>query len=387
MHAEKKIEGLLCFAREPGGAEVISAFLRDISPRSYFLFAKDYACDIFAENGLGFSRYAGETVQDLCSFLSVLQANHSVSIVITSAASMPEQDMTEKYLWKWARASGIPSIAILDQWQNYCQRFSGPDNTHMLEYLPDRICVMDQYAADKMMDEGIHRDKIVISGHPVLSDFQKEKHVYDFLEINRIKGMLKINPKKRLILFVSEPFVTFPIEDMGFNEVDILREVLLFLDHRLSKKNTPDNIGIIVKLHPKNVISDFASIKREFSIMERKGAIIWVQNEFSKIDLLSVADMVVGMTSILLMEAIALGVPTISLQIGAKRTDLCEAVNRKLIPLITDKKSMGVILSRLLDEPGYREKYIRSISEYKTSANPSEYIRKVASSLIKQKEI
>jgi len=64
---------------------------------------------------------------------------YAPELLITSATSLPAVDMSEKYLWRQAKQRGIPSLAFLDQWQNYAVRFSGRQDSERLAYLPDWI--------------------------------------------------------------------------------------------------------------------------------------------------------------------------------------------------------------------------------------------------------
>ncbi len=66
------------------------------------------------------------------------------------------------------------------------------------------------------------------------------------------------------------------------------------------------------------------------------------------------------MTSILLMESILLGRPTVSVQPGARRTDGLAAVERGAIPLVRAASEARRIMSGLLTDASFREAYLTS---------------------------
>src|SRR5436309_838362 len=131
----KPIKNLLAFAREAGGAAVLLPVLNQIRPHTHVeVLAKDYALDIFRE--AGFAPHELKKVSKN-TMNGILKNQDRPDVLLSSAASLPHLDMTEKHLWIWARCMGIPSVAVLDQWQNYALRFSGRKADERLSYLPD----------------------------------------------------------------------------------------------------------------------------------------------------------------------------------------------------------------------------------------------------------
>ncbi len=68
-------------------------------------------------------------------------------------------------LWKGARARGIPSLAVLDHWGNYWQRFT-ENGQARFGCLPDRIAVMDESVHQAMVNAGCPPEKLVVTGQP-----------------------------------------------------------------------------------------------------------------------------------------------------------------------------------------------------------------------------
>lgn len=354
-----------CFSREPGGAEVLSLVLESQANYVYCLIGKDYACNIFDLHGLTYTRYQGNTREELFTFFDGLQKKAPASVVLTSAASVPELDMTEKYVWKWALSRSVPSIAVLDQWQNYKERFSGPNGTDVCQYLPDIICVMDESARQSMVSDGLPAERIEVVGHPSLARLRRIMTDRRVTEKEAVRKSLGLTGDQQLVLFVSEPFSQVYGDRAGYTELTILEELISYLQERslLLKRNCND-IKLVVKLHPKNSAEVFEKFKNDHAGIWETLRPVVITGEIEKISVLAASDLVVGMASIMLMEAIALGKPTVSIQVGARLSNLCEAVNQEIIPFISTRDEMQAILNRLLDDLSYREKYSERIRNY-----------------------
>jgi len=363
--SEKQKKLIYCFSREPGGAEALALVLKVRDRNTYLLVGKDYACDIFESHGLVCKRYCGNTREELYSFVDSLQKENPASIVLTSAASIPEHDMTEKYFWNWAASRKVPSIAVLDQWQNYRERFSGPNGTNICQYLPDVICAMDESARQGMIDDKLPRERIEVVGHPSLSRLRKIMANSAADESEGVRKKLGLHSGQQLVLFVSEPFTYFYGDKAGFTELTILDELITYFEERsLSLKKEYDDIKLIIKLHPKNSLEAFSKFREDHAKMWTTRKPVILADEIDKISLLTASDLVVGMASIMLMEAIALGRPTVSLQVGARISNLCEAVNQKIIPFVSTRNEMRLVLDKLIGDPSYKDKYTNGIRNY-----------------------
>lgn len=343
---------------------MIALMLKEQAVKSYVLIGKDYACSVFESYGLVYEKYRGTSKEELVAFLNSLQEKIPASAMLTSAASFPEEDMSEKYAWKWATLAGIPTIAVLDQWHNYRERFSGPNGTQMCEYLPDMICAMDESARQGMIREGIPAERIRVTGHPKLACLRAARGINRSKEIKNVRKGLGITDNQSLILFVSEPFSSGFGYEVGFTEVSILKELLLYFYERHTTMRKSDNIRLVIKLHPKNSPDVFRQIEKGYDAVWKTIRPVTTAHDVSVESLLLASDVVIGMASIMLMESIALGRPTVSLQIGAKKTGLCEAVNQGIIPNIREREQMKGLLDRLLEDQFYKKSYVAGINNY-----------------------
>jgi hypothetical protein len=314
---------LLFFSCEPGGAEVLIPVVRLVRQETdHNLIVLGY--------GLGAERFAAKWID--CNVITPVSKNdpaffdtYSPDLVITSATSLPERDMSEKYLWQISREKGIPTLAFLDQWQNYAIRFSGPAVNEKLAYLPDYINCIDAVGETEMIREGFNRRRLVKFGHPYLSTLKESAAVINEDEIRQRFG---VATSQRIVLFVSEAIREHFGQSRGYDQYDALR---LFLEI-LSESN--EDVIPIIKLHPKDTILEYERMLAGYECLRP----VIVRNELTSIECIKISQVVYGMTSIMLLEAFVLDKKVISLQPRLQGEDPLILSRFGLIPKITDSK-------------------------------------------------
>jgi predicted glycosyltransferase len=313
---------ILFFSCEPGGAEVLIPVIKlVVKETSHKVIVLGY--------GLGAERFARKDIE----YIEIgrigkndptIMNTYWPDLVITSATSLPERDMSEKYLWHNARLAGIPTIAFLDQWQNYAVRFSGTVESERLAYLPDYINCINEIGEREMIEEGFDPHGLVKFGQPYLSSLINDAKLIDTHEI---KNRLEIAPGQRVVLFASEAIQEHYGHSRGYDQYDALR---LFLELML---NATQETVLLIKLHPKDTPEEYERILSEYPTLRSRV----VKNELSSIESIQISDEVYGMTSIMLIEAYILGKKTTSLQPGLVGEDSCVLSRYGVIPTITSK--------------------------------------------------
>lgn len=311
---------IVFFSCEPGGAEVLSPVVHLVRERTRYE-------PIVLSYGFGAQRFAGRGIEHI-EITGIAKDGRSIfeeyqaDLAITSAASLPERDMTEKYIWKQAKERGVPSLAFLDQWQNYVPRFSGPGESERLAYLPDYINCIDGVGEIEMVREGFDPRTLVKLGHPYLSSLQAYAAIVDQAEV-RVR--MNIPPDARVALFASEAIREHFGRQRGYDQYDALR-LFLEITSRSSGDVTP-----LIKLHPKDSETEYRlTLKSHRGIRP-----VLVKNELTATECITIADVVYGMTSTMLIEAFVLGKQAISLQPGLQGEDLMALSRLGLIPLVT----------------------------------------------------
>lgn len=229
--------------------------------------------------------------------------------VLISGTSLKntKQGNVENLFRKEAKKLNIYSVSILDHWVNYRQRFSS-NNSNRLDCLPDKICVMDEMARDEMINEGIPEDIIEITGNPYFDRLLNIKKKLSSLKKNELREKLHLPEDHITITFISEPIAKdHGIESRGYDEYVVLNDLLSTRElqclNQFNKK-----IDIVIKRHPRESAGKFKEYFSKFK---------WSVTEFNKDDiyiLLASSDLIIGMTSILLIEAHLLGYRCVSYQ-------------------------------------------------------------------------
>jgi len=250
---------ILCFAREAGGAEAIAPVIKNLKNRyTVLLLAKDFAILIFQRHNLEYQEYATHSDEALLMLLARFWEGLMPDVVLTSATSLPWNDMTERQLWLWAGEHAIPSMGVIDQWQNYGLRFSGCNPDEFLAYLPTRITALDERAREEMISEGIPAELIAVTGQPALDVLFKERQAFASSDRKAIRNKVGVETDSFLVLFVSEVMKRDFADSLGYTE----ESTLAFLIRTLSAliDETGMKLHLVVKLHPQNTTADFAGI-------------------------------------------------------------------------------------------------------------------------------
>lgn len=214
----------------------------------------------------------------------------NASLILTGTSAEAEADA---YYWRAAREHKIESIAYLDQWVNIDQRFLG----FTQDGWPDHLAVMD--AHDEKLARAIAPDGVQVhmTGSPALDRIKRE---VVRLRVNGIKA----EPSR--FVFATEPIAnleTYRFEN-GFCDEDSF-ELLV----ALMRVHHP-SATLVMRLHPRD------SRARWLPKLPADIRIEW-DNE-TRASCLAHAGKVFGMRSFFLLEALAAGVPVVSLQPNKK---------------------------------------------------------------------
>ena len=261
-------------------------------------------------------------------------------------------DFTEKYLWQAAERLQIPCFAILDHWFNYGIRFSPYklveqelyelDRRH--PYLPTKILVMDEEVRTAMIREGFEPDRLRAAGQPHFDALREQAARYGAGDRRHYRDSLKLNEEDFLIAFISEN-ITEPDkgDDLsqyywGYTERSIFREFMGALQEVAAAAGRRTHV--VVKPHPNEIRDAYSDL-----IAERAGEMVTASIDASvhPVNLCKAANLVCGMSSMVLVESAILELPVVSIQIGLTREN----------PFILDQKG---ILRSILERRELRKK-------------------------------
>lgn len=323
-----KLKKILFFSCESGGAEVLIPVIRLVQAQPHLeavVLGYGHALERFANKEIAHVETGPGPLEDFS-----LIDHHAPDLLITSATSLPSVDMSEKYLWRQAKQRGVPSLAFLDQWQNYTVRFSGNQDYERLAYLPDWINCLNEIGREEMIREGFDEGRLVAFGHPYLSSL---KHDLQAIDVVRLKAGLHISAGDKVVLFVSEPLREHYGDTRGYDQYRVL-------DYFLSNlANAPERPKILVKLHPKDNRASFQVLAEKFETLSPQ----FIGNELSPLECLAVSDFIFGMSSVMLIEAYVLGKMVASLQPGLCVEDPFVLSRHNLIPVILSSERCNLL--------------------------------------------
>lgn len=179
-----------------------------------------------------------------------------------------------------ARAMHVPSVAVIDHWTWYRERFL--IGTHL--ELPDHIFLNDHWALEDAEIAGLPRHRLESLGNPVLEKMALQSKV--------IAAARSQPARSDAIVFVSEALAGDTLfrgsRQLRYSEFEVLEAILHW-------RGTDDQV--IVKLHPTESAEKFSSL----------GSRIRVVSGVSAVELAQMGRIVVGLGSMMLLELAALG--------------------------------------------------------------------------------
>jgi len=370
------VKKILIYAREAGGVAAIAPvcealFKKEIEP---LVLSKDHGIDFFCRHNLN------------CIELPVFDSNvlnqlvHNTfkslpDIIFTSAASLPTLDMTERYLWRWGQEKGIHTVGLVDQWQNFGLRFSGVSDNERLAYLPESIFVMDELAKNEMVEEGIPKERIFVTGQPAFDKIIEDNTVL-LQKSDSIKDDANISENFKIVMFVAESLKKDFGDRLGYDEQSTIEFLGNHL-HDICNSSDDEKIILIVKLHPENKKEEFDWILTKWPSFEKR----IIENEFSSYEMIAISDIIVGMTSIMLIEAILIDKISVSLQLNSRIDSQLIATKVGAIPFIKNRNEGRQILSLLLNNKAYRQEYLHSQKKWTIVRNATENCINLLSSI------
>lgn len=290
---------ILFFSSEPGGAEVLIPAIQLLQSTT------DYEV-IVAGYGHGLHRFKAKKID--CKEIGRIEEGDlallkqiAPDLLITSATSLPAFDMSDRHLWLGARSLGVPSVAFLDQWQNYAARFSGADAKSRMLYQPDFINCINEVGEQEMLAEGFEKSRLMKFGHPYLSTLRTG---YNNIIREEVASRIGLDFQEKVVVFASESIREHFGKSRGYDQHDALDMFFRILN------TSSGALRPVLKLHPKDNPEEYSQYIKRY----KANLTIMVTDELNSIECISLADYVFGMSSIMLVEAWCLGKPVISLQ-------------------------------------------------------------------------
>lgn len=342
---------VLCF-QQAGGANALLPLLREWQPKYQLtIICRSVVSESFGQQGVDCSTFEqvfghDYTRQDIARWFEALNPDLLITDTI-NLARVPESWVTN-FLWEQAVLHAIPSIAYVDCWWGYGIRFF-PEPDSKKGVLPNMIVAIDDNARIEMIHEGLPAERINVLGSPRFEEimqYQSRKS-----KSKAIVQDLGIQDGDFLLTFVSQPLGKDAVEKWGFNEETVFQAIL----ESIGTYPEMSSLKLVVILHPEE---DEAAL-RGLSVQYNPGLDIIFYQGKDALDIIVASDLVLGMASILLVEAMLMKKPVLSIQPGLKREDMLVTNRIGATQLITSIAELKSCLHPLLSEQQRRDELLQ----------------------------
>lgn len=329
---------ILFAAVEPGGANVLACF--HAGAKAGYGEARAWATPAAS----GIFESAGLTVDLLPMPPSAIEierrwrASDRPGAVLTGTSL---DGTVEAALWALAAKDGVPALAWIDQWMNLDRRFR--------RGRPAWVAALDIGQRDALLALGFEESQILLGGHP---------HLHAVLS-RPIKAAERDPRDGALtVLFASESYAedyrTGRLSPLGYDEHEVFDIAACGIE--AAALELPDRrIDLVVKFHPlegepARFVDAIRSRPWPANVRAR-----WLPGTASGQRAAADADIVIGMSSMLLLEALLMGRTVLSLTPGLRGEDPFIA-SRLGAVLAAHERDAGVeLVRRSIAEPGFRE--------------------------------
>jgi hypothetical protein len=372
---------VLIFSRDPGGTNAVMQLVAPLRAlgNEVAVFGKDAALSIYPRFNMDCNDIRASIPSETLTGVGEFLSNISPDLIVTGTSS---EDFTERYLWKAAEKTGIPSFAVLDQWTNYRLRFlpkeedSGRDGLTPEDLiLPSFVFVMDEFAKKEMCEMGMDGDRLVVTGQPFFDYIRKTAHNFSTQEIEMTRIKLAGNPSRLVLLFASQPIASIHrqngIEEdhWGYTEETVFKSVFACLA-KLTRELAIE-ITLVIRLHPKDEPNAYRDVLSDCP----KSIKVVLDREIDSSLLIMASDLIIGMFSMVLLEAGILKRRFISVQIGLKRESPLIFDRMGTMRSIVTEKELADVLRDFLN--GWNQRVPDLKFEFGATERIVEYLEKI----------
>lgn len=319
---------IIALAGDAGGARAIAPVIAALRSRGNEIECRAYGPAISIWRAIGLqTEPATHTIGDAERMLLGTSLNadqHELALVAAAARAR------------------VRSVSVIDSWVHYRERFIGPDGGLRL---PDAIAVIDSAARDEAIASGLPAERLVVTGQPA---FDALAALRPAVQATRewVRRSLAVGGDP-IVLYASQPLHQLYAEaTLGFDDRDVLPAVIHALASVLRTRGR--RATLVVKLHPREMGLRYDLPASSDPLLALALA---SDDRIGPHDLAAASDLVVGMNTILLVEACILGIPALSFQPGLRIVDPLPTNRHGWTAAVRDKAGLAPTLDAELFDP------------------------------------
>lgn len=334
---------ILLFVEDPSAANYAALLLPELIRQGWGakLYASAVACDWLQSHGVTFSECAAGA-----DAVTLLNETNPRCLLVGTAAN-PETlglDFIDA-----SRIAGIPSVAFIDALMGAKNRFRGV-GCDALSHAPDWLLVLDALTCEAFVDLGFPRERITVCGHPQYDQTRALALEWEGAGGSgsfRTRLFPNIESERHIITFISEGTMRFgrrpriSFREYGFSGrgADKGRTKVILEEVLDAISELEERPYVVFRAHPTEDIDGYAEYKAEVDYFSSGGL---------PLELIYASNLVVGMTSMLLLEAVLLGRPSLAVLAHEAEVDFLPSVRNGLTPYVLNRRDLRKFLPTLL---------------------------------------
>lgn len=243
-----------------------------------------------------------------------------------------------------ATKQNIKTMAFIDHWTNYLERFMFHGET----VFANEIWVVNETARKEAIKAGIPENLLIVSGNPYYEKVRRFKP-----EISKRNFFAKhhLNTAKKTILFISDNIRdSFPKDEkgsciLGFDEHTVLQDILIGFAE-LEKQINFEKYQLIIKFHPRSHKDKFNVLIEKY---KPKNLDVFCIQDCDPLTINHYSDYVIGMFSNMVIESLLMRNKVLRVQIGQKGSDLMKFEIENTV-VVLNREELTLNLLKLLNK-------------------------------------
>jgi hypothetical protein len=355
-----------CFS-QMGGLRGLLPLLEDAPELSLRWHAREPALGYLKARGYA-ARHPGELTLD--------PAEGGVLLTDTINLSRTDEGLLCRAAWQAAARANVPSVAFMECWWGYLERFTLPGEALADAVLPDIIAVVDDIARAELLACGLPPQRVRVPGSPWLDALAQGRDA-GRAETAGLRQRFGLGAGELVLAFVSQPLarVLHDRDSWGFTERDVVTALVAAC--AALPKDTLGRLRLVCLAHPEEDAAGLEALVRaaapSFPAEVRKPA--------DPLDLVRACDAVAGMNSMLLAEAALSGLPVLSIQPGLRREEILVTNRTGATLRVTDADLLPGLLARLLCDEGFRAELVQRQAAFPVLSGAKERWRELLTEL------